>query len=143
MTDQVQAAIDFAVKAHEGQVDKQGAPYFLHVLRISAAGKTTEEKIAGALHDVIEDTAYTEADLRARFDAGIIDAVVLLTHEKGSPYKPYVEKLAPNPIARAVKTYDLIDHLHDNHLLPSEMARSMKKKYSLSLKYLNDYKGAL
>jgi hypothetical protein len=134
---EVQSALDFAVLAHEGQTDKQGAPYFLHVLRISAAGKSPAEQIVGALHDVIEDTSYTEEDLRSRFADELIDAVVLLTHEKGSPYQPYIIKLAPNALARAVKGYDLIDHMATNHLLPEPMRSTMRNKYTAGLRNLN------
>lgn len=48
-------AIKIADKAHQGQLDKYGAPYIAHVLRVSQAGKTLDEKIVGALHDVVED----------------------------------------------------------------------------------------
>lgn len=48
-------AIKIAEKAHRKQVDKYGAPYIMHVMRVMNFGKTLDEKIVGILHDVIED----------------------------------------------------------------------------------------
>lgn len=52
--------------AHAGQVDKAGAPYAAHPARVAAAvaGDPLAEAAAW-LHDVIEDTGTTLADLRA------------------------------------------------------------------------------
>ena len=47
-------AIKIAEKAHRKQVDKYGAPYNMHVMRVMNFGKTLDEKIVGILHDVIE-----------------------------------------------------------------------------------------
>ena len=52
-------AITLALKAHEGQFDKSGMPYAEHIMRVMAAGRTTDEKIVGVLHDVVEDTDWT------------------------------------------------------------------------------------
>lgn len=56
-----------AERAHEGQVDKAGRPYIEHV-RAVAAGLTPfgdELVMAGLLHAVIEDTAWTAGQLLA------------------------------------------------------------------------------
>lgn len=44
-----------ARQAHVGQVDKGGADYIGHPLRVVEMGRTEEEKIVGVLHDVVED----------------------------------------------------------------------------------------
>lgn len=49
-------AIEIALKAHAGQTDKAGMPYIGHVMRVMQSGKTIDEKIAGILHDIVEDT---------------------------------------------------------------------------------------
>jgi len=38
-------------------------------------------------------------------------ALRLLTHTDGSPYEDYIERLASNPLARAVKNADLADNM--------------------------------
>ena len=60
----IQAAFQFARKAHEGQTRKSGEPYIIHpvaVARIVAEelqlGPNTV--IAAFLHDVVEDTPVT------------------------------------------------------------------------------------
>ena len=55
----LEKAIEIATKAHSGQLDKAGNDYITHPLRVMAAGKTTDEKIVGVLHDVVEDTEWT------------------------------------------------------------------------------------
>ena len=55
----LERAIEIATEAHRGQFDKAGNDYIGHPLRVMAAGKTTEEKIVGVLHDVVEDTDWT------------------------------------------------------------------------------------
>ncbi|MEW6490876.1 MAG: hypothetical protein AB1578_23560, partial [Thermodesulfobacteriota bacterium] len=49
-------AIALAVSAHRGQVDKAGAPYVLHPLRVMLPMESDTEKMAAVLHDVVEDT---------------------------------------------------------------------------------------
>ena len=52
----LERAIEIAVEAHRGQVDKAGCEYVEHPLRVMASGRTLEEKIVGVLHDVVEDS---------------------------------------------------------------------------------------
>ncbi|MDQ6903417.1 MAG: hypothetical protein M3139_10450 [Bacteroidota bacterium] len=49
-------AIEIATEAHKDQLDKNNDTYLLHILRVMNAGRTVNEKIAGVLHDLIEDT---------------------------------------------------------------------------------------
>jgi len=51
----IERAIAIAAEAHEGKVDKAGAPYILHPLRVMLKMATTEERIVAVLHDVVED----------------------------------------------------------------------------------------
>ena len=52
----IDVALQIAVKAHEGQTDRDGNPVILHPLTVGLMGQTDEEKMAGFLHDVVEDT---------------------------------------------------------------------------------------
>ena len=68
----VEKAIQFAVNAHEGAIRKgTSIPYILHPLDVAAicAQLTEDEDViaAAVLHDVIEDTSFTEDDLREQF----------------------------------------------------------------------------
>ena len=52
----LERAIEIAVTAHKGQVDKAEKPYILHPLRLMFKMQTENEMIASVLHDVVEDT---------------------------------------------------------------------------------------
>ncbi len=51
----LERAITIAATAHAGQIDKAGAPYILHPLRVMLRVTTEAERITAVLHDVIED----------------------------------------------------------------------------------------
>lgn len=106
----IDIALQIATKAHEGQKDRDGYPVILHPITVGMMGNTDEEKIAGFLHDVVEDSDYTFDDLIAEgITAGIVNALRLLTHKKGSDYYEYVQSIidSGNPIALQVKYNDL------------------------------------
>lgn len=106
----IDIALQIATKAHEDQKDKDGYPAILHPVTVGMMGNTDEEKITGFLHDVVEDTGYTFDDLlNEGIPAGIVNALRLLTHEKGTDYYDYVQRIidSGNPIALRVKYNDL------------------------------------
>ncbi len=51
----LERAIAIAAEAHAGQVDKAGAPYVLHPLRMMLSMSSIDERIVATLHDVCED----------------------------------------------------------------------------------------
>lgn len=107
---EIDIALKIAIEAHAGQTDRDGEAYILHPLTVGLMGNTDEERMAGFLHDVIEDTPYT-ADmlLEAGIPDGVVNALQLLTHQKEEPYFTYVQRIidANNPIALRVKYNDL------------------------------------
>lgn len=110
MSNAIDIALQIAVKAHEGQKDKDGNPVILHPITVGMMGNTDEEKIAGFLHDVVEDTSYTFDDLVEKgIPVSIVQALRLLTHEEGVDYYDYVQRIidSQNPIALQVKYNDL------------------------------------
>ena len=85
-------------------MDKAGAPYVLHPLRMMLSLDTPDERMAAVLHDVVEDTSVTLEQLRAEgFPASVIDAVEALTKREGEAYEEFVRRVAPNHLARRVK----------------------------------------
>ncbi|CAN5685930.1 HD domain-containing protein [soil metagenome] len=104
-------AIVLATEAHSGQVDKAGAPYILHPLRVLLAQKDDVRRIAAVLHDVVEDCAVTPDMIRARFGDAVADAVVALTRRDDEDYDAFVVRCAENAIARDVKRADIADNL--------------------------------
>ena len=51
----LERAIAIAAEAHAEKIDKGGAPYILHPLRVMLAMTDTESRIVAVLHDVVED----------------------------------------------------------------------------------------
>jgi (p)ppGpp synthase/HD superfamily hydrolase len=108
----LEKAIQCAVKAHAGQKDKAGAPYILHPLRIMMKMENQDGMIAAMLHDVVEDSSVTLADLRAEgFSEEVIAAVDHLTRREGEAYEIFINRLRHNPLAVKVKLADLEDNM--------------------------------
>lgn len=110
MDNAIDIALDIALKAHAGNTDRDGHPAILHPIAVGMMGHTDEERIAGFLHDVVEDSDYTFRDLLAAgIPVGVVNALKLLTHDKGEPYEDYVQRIidSGNPIALQVKYNDL------------------------------------
>jgi guanosine-3',5'-bis(diphosphate) 3'-pyrophosphohydrolase len=108
----LEKAIRIAVEAHAGQVDKAGRPYILHPLTLMMQMESDEARIVAVLHDVIEDTDVTAADLAAAgFPDAVLAALALLTHRKGVPYEEYIQQIKRDPLATQVKLADLAHNL--------------------------------
>jgi len=118
----VESTIEFIKRAHADQVDKGGVAYWRHPVSVmSRLGPDATEdcKLVALLHDVIEDTKYTAADLRSKgYSDRVIDAVLLLTKNKDLPYLDNIEHIAAsgNKIAIAVKIADNEDNLDPDRI---------------------------
>lgn len=122
MKDMLENAIIVAANAHKGQTDKGGQPYILHPIRVMFGCKSLEEKTVAMLHDALEDTPLTAADLTdAGFPSEVVEAVVCLTKEEGEEYDTYIERVCMNRLAALVKLADLSDNMDLKRLLePTE-----------------------
>lgn len=102
-----------ATSAHEGQVDKAGKPYIDHPMRVMNMGKTVEEKIAGVLHDVVEDSKWTFEMLEKEgIPKDVLDALRCVTKLSGDEdYDHFIERVKTNPLAVKVKLNDLKDNM--------------------------------
>jgi (p)ppGpp synthase/HD superfamily hydrolase len=108
----IEGAIEFALHAHAGQVDKGGAPYITHPLRVMAAVNGPEHvKIAAVLHDVVEDTDTTVGDIDDHFGIRVAELVLLLTRVKGESDDEYYAEILTDPEAVAIKIADLEDNM--------------------------------
>ncbi|MBR3271683.1 MAG: bifunctional (p)ppGpp synthetase/guanosine-3',5'-bis(diphosphate) 3'-pyrophosphohydrolase [Clostridia bacterium] len=107
-TELTKKALRLCFEAHKNQVDKSGLPYVFHPFHVAEQMTTEETTAVALLHDVIEDTDYTLADIAAMgFPQSVTDALKLLTHDERVPYMTNVAAIKQNPIARAVKLADL------------------------------------
>jgi len=98
--DNVYKAFRFGKEAHEGQLRKSGDPYFDHcfeVAKILADLKMDSTTIiAGLLHDVVEDTGVTTADVRDIFGEEVAQLVDGVTKLGDIKFKSRQEKQAGN-----------------------------------------------
>ena len=108
----LQDAIRVALEAHRGQKDRYGAAFVLHPMRVMNRLASDLDRTVAVLHDVVEDTAMSLDDLRARgFSKQILTAVDHLTLRPGEAYDAYITRCKVNPIARRVKIADLEDNM--------------------------------
>ncbi len=134
----VERAVILATQAHEGQVDKAGAPYILHPLRVLARMTTTEEQTTAVLHDVLEDTPLTlEALASEGIPPVVLEALEHLTKREGEAYMDFIRRCAENPIARRVKLADLEDNMDLGRIAqPTEKDKARVEKYRQAKEYL-------
>lgn len=124
----IDKALKIAVEAHKGVTDRDGEPYILHPLRVGLMGTTDEERMAGFLHDVVEDSPdWTfEQLLEEGIPTGVVNALRLLTHDKAAEtYADYVGRIiaSGNPIALKVKLNDLTHNYERGKAYPDLQAK--------------------
>lgn len=85
--------MQFALHAHQGQDRKvDGQPYYFHPLAVGRllmeAGQAADVVVAGLLHDVVEDTAYSINDIEDEFGRRIAQWVNAVTEpDKDKPWR--------------------------------------------------------
>lgn len=149
----LELAIEIAARAHAGQTDKSGQPYIFHPLRVmmrlQPEGGMKYEffqsmRIVAVLHDVLEDTSVTEADLvMSGFGPEIIDALKALSRIV-DPHKEiylteFIPRIAKNPMARIVKLADLADNMDPKRVPPGQegaIHESQIRKYQKAKAYI-------
>ena len=112
MENLIDKALKIACQAHAGQVDKAGAPYILHPLRLALTFAEPTLQVVALLHDVVEDSNITLEELRdAGFSSESICAIDSLTRKKDEAYDNFIDRVAKNHIAKQVKIKDLEDNM--------------------------------
>lgn len=134
----IERAITIAVEAHIGQVDKAGAPYILHPLRVMMRMNTNDERIAAVLHDVVEDSHWTLDLLRAEgFSEQVVRAIDAVTRRDGETYEEFVVRAGLDPVGRNVKLADLEDNCDLGRIAePTEEDRARIDRYRRAIAQL-------
>ncbi|MFN9939189.1 MAG: HD domain-containing protein, partial [bacterium] len=93
-------AYDFASECHQGQVRASGEPYMTHVeetaLLVCQLKLDEPSVVASLLHDTIEDSETTQADLNKLFGPGVADIVEGVTKLTRIEFESREEKQAEN-----------------------------------------------
>ena len=124
MTYDLEKAYKLAYKYFKNKVDKGGNPYMNHLMFVSNNCLFEDSKIVGLLHDILEDTDCSIAELESVVHENLIEAIQLLTKRKDEKYNDYIERIAmsKNLIAIEVKINDLKNNM--------DLTRLKEIKYS-------------
>ena len=138
-------AVEIMLNAHWGQKDKNGEPYVYHPWRVCGRLPlnlfiTQTASTAALLHDVLEDTDWTETDLKEEgADNFLIKVLKLLEREEAEDgfkedYFEYINRIveSQNKIAIEVKKADLMDNLREG------CPDSLRSRYYKALRILEE-----
>ena len=138
VVDELARAVEFATVHHGDQRRKTGVPYLEHLLEalqilVEGAGVTDPDVlVASVLHDVVEDTPCTLADLTAAFGPRVAELVGWVTIPAAGPGEDpaaikgsYLRRLpgAP-PGAILVKLADRASNVQTLRNLPPDQQRA-------------------
>ncbi len=138
--ERIRAAYDMARTAHAGQLRKDGSPYVTHCVAAADIsvdlGLDEDSIIAALLHDVIEDTAMTHADIAHRFGnavADIVEGVTKLTRmQYATKEEEQMENLRKMLMAMAkdirVILIKIADRLHNMRTMAYQTAEKQRSK---------------
>jgi guanosine-3',5'-bis(diphosphate) 3'-pyrophosphohydrolase len=138
----ISAAYLLAENAHQGQTRSTGEPYIIHpiaVARILANIRMDYQTIAAALlHDVLEDTSISKADLQLRFGEKITELVDGVTKLAQIRFESKIEAQAENlrkmmmAMARDIRVMliKLADRMHNMRTLDT-LSREKQRRISL------------
>ena len=133
----LQRAIEIALEAHKGVIDKGGNPYILHPLRLMLQMDSEEEMIVAILHDVVEDSEKWSFDKlhKEGFSKKIINSLRSITKEnENEDYEKFIDRSTRDKIGRKVKIADISDNLDISRL---------KEVTDKDILRINKYKKAL
>ena len=147
---------EIMTRAHYGQVDKAGVNYILHPMAVAnnvysffmnylSEDEYTIAICTAYLHDVIEDTDYTQQKLlQEGVPFEIVSRVQILTRGKGESYMNFIRRCGDNKITRIVKMCDLYHNMDLTRLdkITDEDIQRIKK-YHKAYKYLENGKGEI
>ena len=133
-------ALRLCFDAHREQTDKTGLPYVFHPFHLAEEMTDELSTVCALLHDVVEDTHITLADLTAMgYPGEVTEVLALLTHDPTVPYMDYVRAIAEHPVAARVKMADLRHNSDLTRLdVVDEWALARQRKYEEALAFLKE-----
>jgi (p)ppGpp synthase/HD superfamily hydrolase len=133
----LERAIFAALMHHHGQRDKSGEPIILHPLTVMANVEGHVRKAIAVLHDVVEDTDLTLAQLREmEFPVEVVEGVDRLTRRPGESYHAALQRAKEHEDSKAVKIADVRHNLSRGSQLPQKEQESLQRRYQQALVFL-------
>ena len=85
--------------------DKEGEPYINHLIRVSKKLKNPNTRVAGLLHDTIEDIEYMSFNslTELKFNDEIIELIRLITKDPSLNYHDQITKIIVSNNIEAIK----------------------------------------
>lgn len=125
----------------ENKRDKEGFPYINHLIRVSVKLDTKTLKIAGLLHDTLEDTDVTKDDLlELGFSKRIIKIVEAVTNKDNEIYDEKIKRIVDSKDIDVIKLKysDMSDNFNKDRLalLSEDIQNKLTKKYGENIKLL-------
>lgn len=138
-------------RLHENQTRDDGGDYYLnHILRVGMMVRDIigdwgldeySKRIfisTAFLHDTLEDTEYTEKEMRLDFGDEITDCVLSLTNRKNETDEEYVKRMSQlNEVAALVKLCDRYCNLLDS-LQSEKWGYNRTKRYAIVGKIIDE-----
>ena len=129
----VRKAYEFAALAHKDARRKSGEPYIFHPIAVAIIvakeiGMGTTSIVSALLHDVVEDTEYTEEYISKEFGPKVARVVKGLTKLEGIDFQNSIESIQAENYRKIVNTMGddirvilvkLADRLHNMRTLES------------------------
>jgi (p)ppGpp synthase/HD superfamily hydrolase len=152
----IEAAIIFAIKCHEDQKDKSGAPYILHPIRVMldllSQGFGEDVAIAGLFHDIYEDCIHKSAmdhtlhttsfgclvcEVEA-FGQEINMWVVGMTKDPQETYREYIRSIGTSEDQDLIniKLADLRDNMRPERAINDSIKGMIKDRYEPAMAFL-------
>ena len=135
-TDWTKKAMKLAYEAHHGQVDKGGMPYVFHPFHLAEQMDDEISTVAALLHDVVEDTAATEEDIREKFGEEVEELVAGVTklnkivfeskeQEEAENFRKIVVAMAKDIRVIIIKLADRLHNMRSLAYLSPERQQAM------------------
>jgi guanosine-3',5'-bis(diphosphate) 3'-pyrophosphohydrolase len=118
--DLYQRALKIAIEAHKGQIRKHdGSAYVAHPIMVARilerAGLNETVVAAGLTHDILEDTAITESELRVLLGDAVVDIVAAVSEDQSLPWEERKEAYVRSVVAggESVWAVSVADKIHN------------------------------
>lgn len=124
--------IKFVLKAHGEQLYGH-MPYIVHLVLVARHFTDFKLQTIALLHDILEDTDVTSAELFYNFGADTGNIVEILTRKEDEKYFDYIRRVREDPMATEIKIADLEENIFmttyykfDNKNLSSRYKKALK-----------------